>query len=459
MKINISNFWQTLPAVLGAIANAQHVAFDAEMSGLRTKSIPRVLTPMFLDHTYEAGVLAKLMDRTLSFPYDALLFLGSHGFSFERAFQTGIPSLSRHGARGAREVFLWNPREVEVEFIDVNEKTGDPDTRQFYEDARDQIFHWLKNSDLLPFAAVTNPHGGRMSNLQIRLLNQLVQTEFKNCRAVYRKALECMQIVHFDAKHEQKSWEQKLEARRDAVASDSSSKHLQGATAGRLRSTRPPTHRKSRQERTLVHRRQSQSRPQRPRGTTQDEPSGSDSHNQLFDLCFLYQSFLGPLPETVQNFKKETRKLFPHLVGTKHIASVSNTGTAASDKNLFELYRSFKSFGLPRIIAVNENLKNFWRQEGKMAHSHEAGNWQLDDGCFVCQAVSSQAARATNARLLPNSIIIGKRKSISPAPGIWPAADLRKTPSWDTEFWNKHGNKLHWGNGKVLDLAAAAAEE
>ena len=42
-------------------------------------------------------------------------------------------------------------------------------------------------------------------------------------------------------------------------------------------------------------------------------------HNGILDLMFLYNSFMQPLPETVNEFTDAIHELFPHIYDTKHI--------------------------------------------------------------------------------------------------------------------------------------------
>lgn len=43
-------------------------------------------------------------------------------------------------------------------------------------------------------------------------------------------------------------------------------------------------------------------------------------HNMLFDLCFLYNTFIGPLPNTWSAFRREIQVLFPRITDTKALA-------------------------------------------------------------------------------------------------------------------------------------------
>lgn len=45
-------------------------------------------------------------------------------------------------------------------------------------------------------------------------------------------------------------------------------------------------------------------------------------HNGLFDLLYIYQSFVADLPEDYFEFKKAIKKGFPYLYDTKYISNL-----------------------------------------------------------------------------------------------------------------------------------------
>jgi len=42
-------------------------------------------------------------------------------------------------------------------------------------------------------------------------------------------------------------------------------------------------------------------------------------HNGMMDLMFLYNAFIGMLPEDVAVYKREINRLFPHIHDTRHL--------------------------------------------------------------------------------------------------------------------------------------------
>ena len=46
------------------------------------------------------------------------------------------------------------------------------------------------------------------------------------------------------------------------------------------------------------------------------------AHNGLFDLLYIYQSFVGDLPEDYFEFKKNIHKGFPYFYDTKYLSNL-----------------------------------------------------------------------------------------------------------------------------------------
>lgn len=72
-------------------------------------------------------------------------------------------------------------------------------------------------------------------------------------------------------------------------------------------------------------------------------------HNQLFDLCFIFQTFIGPLPATVDAFRREIHALFPRIADTKHLGS-RDDHAMVGDENLEELFGSVRDQYTPVLI-------------------------------------------------------------------------------------------------------------
>jgi hypothetical protein len=61
-------------------------------------------------------------------------------------------------------------------------------------------------------------------------------------------------------------------------------------------------------------------------------------HNGLLDLCQIYDKFYYSLPESVELFIEEIKKIFPNILDTKFIIENSSSLSAFSDSNLEKFY-------------------------------------------------------------------------------------------------------------------------
>ena len=88
-------------------------------------------------------------------------------------------------------------------------------------------------------------------------------------------------------------------------------------------------------------------------------------HNQLYDLCFIYRTFFGNLPDTPREFVTKIHDLFPRIVDTKHLAAREDHNMAP-DNSLGDLFSSVRHQEEPRIV---QDAEYNCRKES----SHEAG--------------------------------------------------------------------------------------
>lgn len=101
---------------------------------------------MFLENDSAELLLAKMVDRTVSFSYSSLLFLKSHGFQFDHAFQHGVCYLSRQEEADANGLFRQNGGGQALdEHVDIDAQ--DEEAREFYSSAKNQISSWLDDPD------------------------------------------------------------------------------------------------------------------------------------------------------------------------------------------------------------------------------------------------------------------------------------------------------------------------
>ena len=93
-------------------------------------------------------------------------------------------------------------------------------------------------------------------------------------------------------------------------------------------------------------------------------------HNLFTDLAYLYNTFVGPLPKDVTNFKDRIHGLFPTIIDTKYLATQGHDSMSTfMRKSLSELLEPFKKIHTP-LIVLHEEHTSYGAGLGK---NHEAG--------------------------------------------------------------------------------------
>lgn len=71
-------------------------------------------------------------------------------------------------------------------------------------------------------------------------------------------------------------------------------------------------------------------------------------HNLFTDLVYLYQCFIGELPETIEEFRILIHDLFPVIVDTKYMAT-HNCGNINPASSLEQIEQALRNEQVPRI--------------------------------------------------------------------------------------------------------------
>lgn len=87
-------------------------------------------------------------------------------------------------------------------------------------------------------------------------------------------------------------------------------------------------------------------------------------HNCFHDLCFLYDTFVGSLPESLEGFRRAISELFPRIVDTKVFAIQQNP--VEGEDPLQELYERMSN----TAPAVTISAPNSFRRD---TSAHNAG--------------------------------------------------------------------------------------
>ncbi|CAI2361918.1 unnamed protein product [Moneuplotes crassus] len=105
-------------------------------------------------------------------------------------------------------------------------------------------------------------------------------------------------------------------------------------------------------------------------------------HNCIYDICFMYDQFIAPLPDTFLDFSREWRKCFPEMYDTKYITH-SYQGKIFFTTHLGSLYKKCrKDKSLRNMVKFSLDdapIYNKYQEESQallsamnISHAHEA---------------------------------------------------------------------------------------
>ncbi|ROW17510.1 hypothetical protein VPNG_00923 [Cytospora leucostoma] len=410
MDIDRASFWARLPLILKAISEAQFVSVDLEMSGIavgkgesrevsflqqiyddaRTAAetftvLQFGLTCMRWDPATEAYVtktinvpvhpgvvggdaisqqLARTVNRSVSFSTKTIAFLQEHGFSFADVFNKGVPYLSTTEA-AQKEIIniLQNKVQEEEDRIDVSQLP--PQAKEFYSDVQSRMKEWtdklIYDAQVKPLRIV-NPHGGRLNHLQKRLIFQLVETDFKDYRAYSRAGSAYMEIMEVDVKEQRVPGRIKAQ-RKQAVVKQTGLRFLWDAICGRLFADKiDPDLVVGEDPAKIIQLRKDLKEYER---RLRNQSPIFVGHNLLWDLCFLHTTFVGSLPESIDDFRAILRERLPRIVDTKYLFTRGGH-EMLPDQNLAECFAAVKTEKFP--VVRQDPLYSYLEP-----HPHQAG--------------------------------------------------------------------------------------
>lgn len=357
MDIERCNYWQRLPLVLQAISEAHFVSIDLEMSGIATNKTNDSFSPSlqqlyedakaaaqtysilqigltciswsdtkkaYITKTFAAPLalgivggnphsdqLSSKLERQVGFSSKTIAFLQSNNFRFSHVFDKGIPYLSAVEAAHDDVVAFLEARE-DHDHIDT--RNGPQETARFYRTMRSQIQAWVNEQvfqEVVKPLVLINPYHGRFHRYQKRLVCQLVNTEFPGYKVQSRDGSSYMEVTRGapGPGHNSK------EGRRQAVAKQYGFTHVWAALTGQSFAAKI--------DRGLVggstdpHKTQTKLF-EYERHIKKNRPV-IVGHNMLWDLCFLFRTFAGHLPDRVEDFQKVVRDKMPRVVDTKYL--------------------------------------------------------------------------------------------------------------------------------------------
>lgn len=416
MDVDKISFYPLLVDIISDISKAHFVAIDLELSGVPTKaswgsgkptlqeryaeikdaaekyqilqigltcveqdivSEEYVLKPYNFDLSPIISEKGLDVERVFSFQSGAAEFLLSVNFDMNRPFAMGVPYLSREESKIAREKYA--KRQDKSAVADIQIKPTETESLAFLERVRGEIKAWnssrrLDTPEYLNISPASNEFRGpddrqeELSRFEKRLVHQLVRAEFPELVTISRRGV--IQIVRFN-----KEREDRLAADRKQRVEEQISRQkgfrwiieaLQGSNVSsfdlRECAKDPITG-----EPVFVDMDDYRAKWNRAQALLRNNPRVIVGHNCFLDMVYIYRTFIGELPKTVEEFQQKLNNQWPVVVDTKYM-STHNCGDISPVSSLEQIAEQLSELETPVVRTHSQHNKYDDR-----AAFHEAG--------------------------------------------------------------------------------------
>ena len=291
-------------------------------------------------------------------------FLIRNGFDHKLPLTEGVQYLSRHEESVARKAIMIEDNK-EAEYPDLKIKSED---QAVINHIRTSIEEWrAKPADQrpdylnLPVAGDGNP--SKFNNYQIRLTHQIVRNEFSGLETRGRGS-----FVEVTAPTSEETLSQRqilAEQREQDLNRAIGFRWIIEAIFGGNISNMPPEIINAGIANVDLQGKTPQQYVVDMEDKLRNRTKVLVGHNCFGDLVYLYECFIGPSPELIEDFVSEIKLLCPAVIDTKHIASFANR---YGDTSLARVEAEMQQESLPKIIVPSE-----YDRYTHLASYHEAG--------------------------------------------------------------------------------------
>ncbi|KAF1354342.1 CAF1-domain-containing protein [Lizonia empirigonia] len=301
-------------------------------------------------------------EREITFQSGACTFLLGCGFDLGAPFATGVQYLSREEADRAKRLAYDRIDKVNP-ISDLQLKPTDSDSLDFVRRCREAITAWAKTSATSLYITSSTGLPGvpsfTISRFEKRLVHQLVRAEFPGAVAIRQN--NCIRILDFDAEREADNARRIKNRVKEQIVRQTGFRWVFEALVRGdihpdllylLRSSAGADGR-DRFDRACARLKK-----------TQPVLVG---HNMFTDIVYLYRTFVGPLPDTLDEFNEALHGLFPRIVDTKYLATHAE-GDLNASPTLEEIAKGLQSQALPSIVTHEDHSKY-----DEVEAFHEAG--------------------------------------------------------------------------------------
>ncbi|KAK8191461.1 ribonuclease H-like domain-containing protein [Phyllosticta capitalensis] len=399
MEVDKVSFPGRLLEILEAISRSHFVSFDLELSGVPSKTNSN--TRMSLEDRYrdvkaaaeryqilQIGLtcveqdlaedkyilrpynfnINPLLDerldieRIFAFQSGAAEFLLSHGFRMDLPMTMGVPYLSRDEAKKAKKLAYarWDRSTVQ----DVQLQEHEVESLEFVKKVRIVVEEWEKTGKPSPdFLNIvcTDPTGEQplypeLGNFEKRLVHQLIRAEFPKLVTIGKPS--AIQIIKYDEDREKSILESRKKRLDVQINRQVGFRWIIEALCGGEINVDPKDFL---YDAETGHARAGNLEDVKRRFIMANYALKNKrpilvGHNLFTDLAYLYQTFIGDLPDTLDEFRKRTQRLFPLIVDTKYLAT-HNCGDINPKSSLDEIEYKLRSQELPLLLTHPNHFK------------------------------------------------------------------------------------------------------
>ena len=318
------------------------------------------------------------IERNVTFSSAATHFLQSHGFDFADCITNGVTYLSRPEVTQALVDYrrrLDDKNSTTAQFV-AGIAPHDHETIAFVRGAKKRIEGWISevaSNKTQERSVDISIDAGTHARYHRKLVHDMLRTQFKDYRG-YQPSFEAtfMTIEKINVEKEEKIAAGRKGVYEEALKNEIGFRYIIEtlATGGDI--TKIPTSMfivsqdganscwldAGKIERDLID----------IQTKLEKKPRTIVGHNMFMDMAFVYQTFIGDLPESVVDFQSTIHALFPQVIDTKFIATSAGHAGFQDSSSLSELHNKYKNKPTP-IIEVPAKFNGYANKE----KLHEAG--------------------------------------------------------------------------------------
>lgn len=300
------------------------------------------------------------IERIFSFQSGAVEFLLKVGFDMSAPFHNGVPYLSRRETKEARDKHA--KRMDKTAIADIQVKPTETESLKFLERVRGELQSWVTATDPKTAGYVNIASGAQiigedgdlhpppdLTRFEKRLVHQLVRAEFPELVTLSKRGF--IQVIRYDREREDRILEDRKRELEERISRQKGFRWIIEALHGgditgidlrecaRNAATGEPIAYHQDEYKPQFHRAQSLLR---------NNPRRIVGHNCFLDLVYIYRTFIGKLPDTVEEFQHKLHKLWPNISDTKYM-STHNCGDINPASSLEQIADQLSQQEMPHI--------------------------------------------------------------------------------------------------------------